>query len=146
METADLDYFRELLTAQLEGLLNQARRTANDLINEKDYHYTEYVDKASFDEDQNLRIRIRDRESNLIKKYQTALRKIEEGEFGICEDCGEEIPFNRLRARPVTTKYIRCKTREEHAERAGRFLASRRRHLSELRGCNGHIIIEKNRS
>jgi len=121
METADLDYFRELLTAQLVGLLNQARRTGNDLINEKDYHYTEYVDKASFDEDQNLRIRIRDRESNLIKKYQTALRRIEEGEFGICEDCGEEIPFNRLRARPVTTKCIRCKTREEHAERAAGF-------------------------
>ena len=67
METADIDYFRELLTAQLEELLNQARRAANDLINEEDHHYTEYVDKASFDEDHNLRLRSRNRESNLIK-------------------------------------------------------------------------------
>jgi DnaK suppressor protein len=121
METADFDHFRELLTAQLEGLLNQARRTANDLINKEDHHYTEFVDKASFDEDQNLRIRIHNRESNLIKKNQTALQRIEEDEFGICEDCGEEIPFNRLKARPVTTKCIRCKTREELAERAAGF-------------------------
>jgi len=121
METADIDYFRELLTAQLEELLNQARRAANDLINEEDHHYTEYVDKASFDEDHNLRLRSRNRESNLIKINQTALRRIEEGEFGICEDCGEEIPFNRLRARPVTTKCIRCKTREELAEIAASF-------------------------
>ncbi len=121
METADLDYFRELLTAQLEGLLNQARQTANDLINEEDHHYTEYVDKASFDEDQNLLLRTRNREINLIKKNQTALRRIEEGEFGICEGCGEEIPFKRLSARPVTTKCIRCKTREELAESAASF-------------------------
>jgi DnaK suppressor protein len=121
METADLDYFRELLTAQLEGLLNQARQTANDLINEEDHHYTEYVDKASFDEDQNLLLRTRNREINLIKKYQTALRGIEKGEFGICEGCGEEIPFKRLSARPVTTKCIRCKTREELAESAASF-------------------------
>ena len=121
METADLDYFRELLTDQLEGLLNQARQTANGLINEEDHHYTEYVDKASFDEDQNLLLRTRNREINLIKKYQTTLRGIEEGEFGICEGCGEEIPFKRLSARPVTTKCIRCKTREELAERAASF-------------------------
>ena len=121
METADLDYFRELLTDQLEGLLNQARQTANGLINEEDHHYTEYVDKASFDEDQNLLLRTRNREINLIKKYQTALRRIEEGEFGFCGGCGEEIPFKRLSARPVTTKCIRCKTREELAESAAGF-------------------------
>ncbi|MFC1811435.1 TraR/DksA family transcriptional regulator [Thermodesulfobacteriota bacterium] len=118
METADLDYFRELLTAQLEGLLNQARGTANDLINDEDSRFTEFVDMASFDENQNQRLKIRNRESNLIKKNQTALWRIEEGEFGICEDCGKEIPFNRLMARLITTKCIRCKTREELAERA----------------------------
>jgi RNA polymerase-binding transcription factor DksA len=53
--------------------LNQARRTANDLINEEDPHYTEYVDIASFDEDKNRRLRIHNRESNLIKKIQKAL-------------------------------------------------------------------------
>jgi DnaK suppressor protein len=101
--------------------LNQARRTANDLINEEDPHYTEYVDIASFDEDKNRRLRIHNRESNLIKKIQKALRRIEEGELSICEDCRREIPFNRLMARPVNTRCARYKTREELAERAAGF-------------------------
>jgi len=109
------------LTAQLEGLLNQARRTANDLINKEDPHYTEYLDITSFDEDKNRWIRIHNRESNLIKKIQRALRRIEEGEFSIYEDCGKKIPFNRLMDSPVTTRCIRCKTREELAERAAGF-------------------------
>ncbi|MFH2219666.1 MAG: RNA polymerase-binding protein DksA [Pseudomonadota bacterium] len=121
MEKADLEYFRKFLTRQLEGLLNSARRTANDLLNEEDPHYTDYTDLASFDEGQNLRFRIHNRESNLIKKIQTALRRIESGEFGVCEDCGEDIPATRLMARPVTTKCIECKTREEFAEKVAGF-------------------------
>ncbi|MFC1829120.1 TraR/DksA family transcriptional regulator [Thermodesulfobacteriota bacterium] len=121
METVDLDYFRELLTAQLEGLLNQARRTANGLINEENSHLTEFVDMASSDANQNQRLRTRNRESDLIKKNQTALQRIEEDEFGLCEGCEKEIPLNRLMARPVTTKCIRCKTREELAERTAGF-------------------------
>ncbi|MFC1515364.1 TraR/DksA family transcriptional regulator [Thermodesulfobacteriota bacterium] len=118
MEKPDLDFFRELLTTQLEGLTNHAHRTTTELINEEDPHLAEYVDMASFDEDQNRRFRIHNRESNLIKKIQKALRRIEDGEFGICEDCGKKIPLNRLMARPVTTKCIRCKTKEEKMEKA----------------------------
>lgn len=132
------------LTAQLEELLNQARRTANDLINKEDPHYTEYLDITSFDEDKNRWIRIHNRESNLIKKIQRALRRIEEGEFSIYEDCGKKIPFNRLMDRPVTTRCIRSNSGGTRGK-SGRFLAGRRRHLFEFRGCNGHIIIEKNR-
>lgn len=121
MKKADLDYFRELLTSQLEGLLYTARRTANNLLSEEDPHYTDYTDLASFDEGQNLRFRIHNRESNLIKKILTTLRRIESGEFGLCEDCGEEIPKNRLLARPVTTKCVECKTREELAEKIAGF-------------------------
>jgi DnaK suppressor protein len=121
MEKADVDYFRELLMRQLERLLNSARHTANNLLSEEDPHYTDYTDLASFDEGQSLRFRIHNRESNLIKKILTALKRIESGEFGICEDCGEEIPKNRLMARPVTTKCIECKTREERAEKVAGF-------------------------
>lgn len=121
MEKADFDYFRELLTKQLEELLNSARRTASNLLSEEDPHYTDYSDLASFDEGQNLRFRIHNRESNLIKKILMTLRRIESGEFGICEDCGEEIPTNRLMARPVTTKCIECKTKEEIAEKVAGF-------------------------
>ena len=121
MEKADLNFFRELLVKQLESLVNSARRAANNLLSEEDPHYTDYSDLASFDEGQNLRFRIHNRESNLIKKIMTALRRIESGEFGICEDCGEDIPVNRLKARPVTTKCIECKTREELAEKVAGF-------------------------
>jgi len=121
METSDLEYFRKLLTAQLEELLGNAQRAATDLIEEEDPHYTDYADLASFDEGQNLRFRFHNRESNLIKKTEKALRRIEDGEFGICDDCETEIPIKRLMARPVTTKCIECKTKEEKIEKAAGF-------------------------
>jgi DnaK suppressor protein len=121
METINLDYFRKLLTAQLEALLGQAYRTARELIEEEDFHYTDYLDLASFDEGQCLRFRIYNRESNLRKKIESALRRIEDGEFGICDGCGDEIPIKRLMARPVTTKCIRCKTIEEKMEKVSGF-------------------------
>ena len=79
------------LTAQLERLLNQARRAANDLINKEDPHHTENLDIASFYEGKNRWIRIHNRESNLIKQIQKTLWRIEEGEFSIYEDFGKEI-------------------------------------------------------
>ena len=118
METIDFEYFRKLLSAQLKELLNQASLTARDLINEEQPHYTDHTDLASLDEGQNLRFRIRNRERNLAKKIEAALQRIEDEEFGICDGCGNEIPINRLKARPVTTKCIRCKTREERMEKA----------------------------
>ena len=121
MEKLNLDFFRELLMTQLDALSNHVRRTTSNLINEEDQHFTEYVDMASFDEDQALRFRIYNRESNLIKKIQMALRRIEDGEFGICEGCGKDIPLKRLMARPVTTKCIRCKTKEERIEKVAGF-------------------------
>jgi len=63
-------------------------------------------------------LRIRDRESKLILKVKKALVRIEIGTFGICEACGEDISFDRLKARPVTTQCIDCKTKEENLEKA----------------------------
>jgi DnaK suppressor protein len=63
-------------------------------------------------------LRIRDREHKLIKKIKKALERIDNGTFGICETCGEEISVKRLKARPVTSQCIECKSKEEALEKA----------------------------
>jgi DnaK suppressor protein len=65
-------------------------------------------------------LRIRDRERKLIFKIQEALTRIDEGTFGICEECGEEIGIERLKARPVTTLCIECKSSQEVEEKKAR--------------------------
>ena len=62
-------------------------------------------------------LRIRDREHKLIYKIKQALDRIEEGTFGVCDSCGEDISIKRLKARPVTTQCIDCKTKEEAQEK-----------------------------
>ena len=65
-----------------------------------------------------FKFRIRDRENKLIKKIKLALNKIEEGEYGICEMCEEDISFERLKARPVAALCIDCKIKLENEEKA----------------------------
>ena len=65
-------------------------------------------------------LRIRDRERKLIFKIQDALRRLDDGNYGICEECGEEIGIERLKARPVTTLCIECKSSQEIEERKAR--------------------------
>ena len=68
------------------------------------------LDKAAMESVVSSTFRIRDRESRLINKIQITLAKIKDGEFGICEACGDDIPLERLTARPVTAYCIECKT------------------------------------
>jgi DnaK suppressor protein len=77
-------------------------------------------DQASAEVDQNFSMRIRDRERKLLKKIDDALDRMSGGTYGICERCGGDIPYKRLKARPVTTLCIECKTLQEQEERAGR--------------------------
>jgi DnaK suppressor protein len=65
-------------------------------------------------------MRIRDRERKLLKKIDEALDRMSSGTYGICERCSEDIPYKRLKARPVTTLCIECKTLQEQEERASR--------------------------
>jgi DnaK suppressor protein len=73
-------------------------------------------DQATAEADQNFALRIKDRERKLIKKIDEALERLSTRTYGICEGCGEEIPLKRLKARPVTTFCIGCKTRQEQEE------------------------------
>jgi DnaK suppressor protein len=81
-------------------------------------NFPDPTDRASLEADRNFMLRIRDRESKLIKKIKKALDRIDNGTFGICEKCGEDIAPARLKARPVTTQCIECKTKEEALEKA----------------------------
>jgi len=117
MKKEELEFFKKYLTEQLEELLKEADGTVSDMSVQKE-SFPDPTDRASHEADRNFMLRIRDRESKLIKKIKKALIRIEEGTFGICESCGEDIAFKRLKARPVTTQCIDCKTKEEQMEKA----------------------------
>jgi len=117
MKKKDIKYFKDLLTKRLDDLLNQADDTVSGMTAPKE-NFPDPTDRASLESDRNFMLRIRDRENKLIKKIQKALDRIENDTFGICEICGEDISPKRLKARPVTTQCIECKTKEEAKERA----------------------------
>lgn len=117
MKTKDLEFFKQLLTDRLEELLNHADNTVSGMIAPKE-NFPDPTDRASLETDRNFMLRIRDRENKLIKKIKKALARIEEETFGICEKCGDDISIKRLKARPVTTQCIDCKTKEEALEKA----------------------------
>ena len=87
-------------------------------MTEQKENFPDPTDRATLESDRNFMLRIRDREHKLIKKIKKALERVENGTFGICESCGEEISVERLKARPVTTQCIECKTKEEALEKA----------------------------
>ena len=117
MKKKDIEYFRELLSNRLEELLAQADHPVSGMTAPKE-NFPDPTDRATLESDRNFMLRIRDREHKLIKKIKKALERIEAGTFGVCESCGEDIDMKRLKARPVTTQCIECKTKEEAFEKA----------------------------
>ncbi|PLX78137.1 MAG: RNA polymerase-binding protein DksA [Desulfuromonas sp.] len=118
MDKATLKEFKQLLEQQLSELLDEAGKTASEMADEKT-NFPDPTDRASLESDRNFELRIRDRERKLIGKIREALQRIEDGEFGLCESCEEEIGIARLKARPVTTMCIDCKTEQERQEKIG---------------------------
>lgn len=117
MKKKDLDDFKALLKERLDDLLSQAGDTVTGMTSQKE-NFPDPTDRAALEADRNFMLRIRDREHKLIKKIKKALDRIENGTFGVCETCGEDISVARLKARPVTTQCIDCKTKEEAQEKA----------------------------
>ncbi len=117
MNKKDVEYFRKFLTERLEELLNQADSTVSGMTDPKE-NFPDPTDRASLEAERNFLLRIRNRESKLIYKIKAALERIESGTFGICETCGGEISVKRLKARPVTSQCIECKSKEEVLEKA----------------------------
>lgn len=82
--------------------------------------FPDVSDQASAEVDQNFSMRIKEREQKLLKKIDEALDRMNKNSYGICERCEEEIPYQRLKARPVTTLCIACKTLQEQEEKIRR--------------------------
>jgi DnaK suppressor protein len=111
-----LIYFKDLLQGQLAERLTVLQSTGIDREDPVDFS-PDPLDQASSDRDRGMMERMRHRESRLIQKIEEALARIEDGTYGICEGCGEEIELARLKARPVATYCIECKTAQEKLER-----------------------------
>ncbi len=108
--------FKQLLSGRLDELLTDANRTVSGMTNPVE-NFPDPTDRATMESERNFELRIRDRERRLIGKIKDALERIENGTFGICEDCEEEISDERLTARPVTTLCIDCKKKQEKNEK-----------------------------
>ena len=115
METRDLAYFRGILTQSLNDLLKKGDETISLLL-ESTADSSDFVDQATIEADRSFRLRMRDRENKLILKIEQSLSRIDEGTFGICDVCGEDISIKRLKARPIATYCIACKNKMETIE------------------------------
>ena len=104
------------LETQKAALLAEAGEIISGGLNPGTENFPDLSDQASAEIDQNFTIRLKEREQKLLKKIDEALDRIGEGTFGVCENCGGEISPKRLKARPVTTLCISCKTEQEKEE------------------------------
>jgi DnaK suppressor protein len=119
MNEAQLDYFRRLLLEWKKSILEAAADTLQQLqdgpLREPDLN-----DRASSETDWGIELRTRDRQRKLIAKIDSALRRIEEGEYGYCEVTGEPIGLGRLTARPIATMTVEAQEAHERREKVSR--------------------------
>jgi len=118
VNSKDLKRFKKMLEDSKVALLENAKKTLMEESNFDTDDLPDEIDLASSEYAQSMVFRLRDREKFLLKKIERALNRIEEGSFGICERCEEDISLKRLEARPVTTLCIRCKEEQEKKERS----------------------------
>src|SRR5690606_6993472 len=100
------------------SLLESAKRTLMEESNFDTDDLPDEIDLASSEYAQSMVFRLRDREKFLLMKIDRALKRVEDGTFGVCERCEEDISLKRLEARPVTTLCIRCKEEQEKREKS----------------------------
>ena len=113
----ELQKFRTLLVAQRDELVGNAKRALSGDIHVDPDDFPDEMDTASSEVNLQFTGRLREREQGLLSKIDAALEKIENGEYGKCVNCGEDIGIARLRARPVAELCIECKAEEEKLER-----------------------------
>ncbi len=116
MRQRDLKLFRKLLEGRQRDILNESERAVGTMNNETEEAYADPTDRAALESDRNFLLRMRDRERKLLTKITEAFARIEDGSYGQCEECGGEIGIERLKARPVTTLCIACKSAQEARE------------------------------
>lgn len=111
----DIMEIKKRLLSQRNALISEAEEALNSLPGET--NFPDMGDQATAETDRSFMLRLKERERLLLKKIEDAIERIENGTFGICQRCGNEIGIKRLEARPVTTLCIECKTAQEEEER-----------------------------
>ncbi|HKM99134.1 MAG TPA: RNA polymerase-binding protein DksA [Candidatus Binataceae bacterium] len=117
MRQRDLKLFRKILEDRKLDILGEADRAVGEMHNGSEDGYADPTDRATMESDRNFLLRLRDRERKLLSKIEEAFARIDEGTYGRCEECAGEIGIERLKARPVTTFCISCKSAQEERER-----------------------------
>ena len=116
MNPKQLDYFRTKLLDWRKELIDESRETI-DHLKEENWHEPDIADRASLETEAGVELRTRNRYLKLISKIDAALKRIEVGEYGFCEETGEKIGIKRLEARPVATMTIEAQERHEKLEK-----------------------------
>lgn len=110
------EYFRQKLLGWRKELMAESRETL-DHLHEENWHQADIADRASLETEAGVELRTRNRYLKLISKIDAAIRRIEDGEYGYCEETGEPIGLKRLEARPVATLSVEAQERHERMER-----------------------------
>ncbi|GAB6073089.1 RNA polymerase-binding protein DksA [Venenivibrio stagnispumantis] len=108
-----IEELRNILIEWKNKLLEGTRQSVGETMS---YQGGDEIDRADLEADRLLTLRNLDRDRKLLKKIEYTLTKIENGTYGICESCGAEIPYKRLKARPVASLCINCKEKQEEEE------------------------------
>lgn len=116
MNNAQKDHFRAILLEWKRQLMEEVDMTISHL-KEEATNFADPSDRASQEEEFSLELRTRDRERKLIRKIDKAIDRLEDDDYGFCDDCGVEIGIRRLEARPTATQCIDCKTLAEIKEK-----------------------------
>ncbi len=119
MNDRQREYFKRKLLDWRNDILRESKDTLNGL-QEDSLHLPDLADRASSETDKALELRTRDRQRKLISKIDSALRKIDTGDYGYCEDSGEPISLRRLEARPIATLSLEAQERHEKSEKVHR--------------------------
>jgi len=117
LKKRDLERFKKMLEAQRAELMGNAQKTLSGDIHLDPDDFPDEIDAASSEMNLAFQGRLRERERGLIGKIEGALKKIQDGVYGECESCGEQISIKRIEARPVAELCIDCKAEQEAFER-----------------------------
>jgi DnaK suppressor protein len=119
MNERQREYFRAKLLRWKDEILQESKETLEHLQDENQNH-PDLVDRASSETDRAIELRARDRQRKLIAKIDAALKRIDDGSYGYCEETGEPISLKRLDARPIATLSVEAQERHERRERVYR--------------------------
>ena len=119
MNERQKSYFRAKLISWKNDILREARETL-EILQQENANHPDLADRASSETDRAIELRARDRQRKLIAKIDDALRRLDDGSYGYCEETGEPISLSRLEARPIATLSLEAQERHERRERVHR--------------------------